>query len=368
MQIEEITTTEGLEALRAEWTGLWERCPDATPFQSPEWLLAWWRHLGRGWLWTLALRCKGRLAGLAPLFVHRPYGLPLRCVSILGTGVTDYLDVLMERACQDSAVGFLLEHLAEHSARWDYCDFEQLRQGSPLLSEGTDGALLSCVSVQEVCPVLALPEDPGSLRARLPAGLRKNLRYYERRLAREDEARFERADETNVEALLDALFRLHQERWNRRLLPGCFARGPVRRFHKEVTAAFLERGWLRLDLLRIGGRPVGALYCFLCRGRVYYYAAGLARDAARISPGSLLIAHALEEAIRNGAAEFDFLRGNEPYKYRWGARDRTNYRRLLWNSSPRGKLAALLNRGEERAERAIKRLARWLARTPAHGR
>src|SRR2546423_3268063 len=53
--VEELTTTAALESLQPEWDRLWSRSPRATPFQSPAWLLPWWRHVGCGQLMALAV-------------------------------------------------------------------------------------------------------------------------------------------------------------------------------------------------------------------------------------------------------------------------------------------------------------------------
>ena len=71
LEVEERTTTAGLESLGPEWSALWSRCPSASPFQAPEWLIPWWRHFHDGRpLWALALRHLGELVGLVPLFLH----------------------------------------------------------------------------------------------------------------------------------------------------------------------------------------------------------------------------------------------------------------------------------------------------------
>ena len=54
--------------------------------------------------------------------------------------------------------------------------------------------------------------------------------------------------------------------------------------------------------------------------------------------GSMLVLHALERAADEGTRAFDFLRGSEPYKYRFGARDRSDRTWLV----PRGPAGALL--------------------------
>jgi CelD/BcsL family acetyltransferase involved in cellulose biosynthesis len=40
------------------------------------------------------------------------------------------------------------------------------------------------------------------------------------------------------------------------------------------------------------------------------------------SPGWVLLGHLLKWANENGRDEFDFMRGNEDYKYKFGAIDR----------------------------------------------
>ena len=57
--------------------------------------------------------------------------------------------------------------------------------------------------------------------------------------------------------------------------------------------------------------------------------AGFDPAFSKLSPGTLTIGHAIDQAIREGATEFDFLRGGEPYKYHWGAVDRVNFRRCI---------------------------------------
>ena len=68
LAIEEASSIEALERLRPEWEALWGAIPDATPFQSPAWLIPWWRHVGDGELLTLSLRESGKLIGLFPFY------------------------------------------------------------------------------------------------------------------------------------------------------------------------------------------------------------------------------------------------------------------------------------------------------------
>jgi CelD/BcsL family acetyltransferase involved in cellulose biosynthesis len=82
----------------------------------------------------------------------------------------------------------------------------------------------------------------------------------------------------------------------------------------------------------------------------------------------VLTAHAIEDAIDRGAREFDFLRGDEPYKYTWKPSERRNLRLLLWKPSFPSCLTPALNRVERAIEREAKRLARRLQGEPAQAR
>lgn len=324
----ELERLDDLERLRPEWSELWERTPGATPFQSPEWLLSWWSQLGHGQPWVIGLRRGNRLAGLAPFILDGDGPAPT--VTLAGTGVTDYLDVLLEPDAVVPGAALVLGRLAGRRERWTVCDLQELREGSPLLATPPPPGTTAEASLQEVCPRALLPADVEALRRSLPARLRGELRSDRRRMERAGATWFELADRHTLPEYLEALFGLHRARWKERDLPGVLASEAVRAFHAEAAPALLARDLLRFHGLRFGGRLVAVLYC-LARGEtVYYYLGGFDPGLGRFSPGTLLVAHAMEDALRSGAREFDFLRGGESYKYRWGARDRWNRRLRLW--------------------------------------
>ncbi|HEX8948537.1 MAG TPA: GNAT family N-acetyltransferase [Dissulfurispiraceae bacterium] len=326
LALEEITDTASLEAMRPEWSGLWERCPSATPFQSPEWLLPWWRHFGNDNPFVLALRMQGRLVGLAPLFIFRNRDSGTLQVSLMGSGITDYLDFLLEADIASAGTRMVFEHLLSRKSMWGLCVFEELRADSPLLYPMDMPGLTTEISALAVCPVLALPSTAKEFRAGLTARFRKRLRYAQNNFTRAGGMGTELADESTLPEFLPVLFDLHRAVWRQRGQNGVLADTALRKFHEEVSAGFLERGWLRLRVLRLGGRIIAALYSFAAGGRLYCYLSGFDPGAAQFSPGKIIIWLAIENAISERMREFDFLRGREEYKYLWGPVDRINYR------------------------------------------
>jgi CelD/BcsL family acetyltransferase involved in cellulose biosynthesis len=332
--MEEITRFEALEAIRPEWSALFERCPTATPFQSPEWIISWWRHFGGGGeLWAILLRSDGRLVGLAPLFIQQGGERNIRQVQLIGTGITDYLDPIIDPEIVLSGAERIFAHLASHRSKWDLCDFQELRPDSPFLQASVDHGLQLRRGRQGASPVVRLAETVEAFQAALSPHHRRNLRQAKKRLEEAGGIERERADEARWPAFLEALFQLHRARWEERKLPGVLADSGIQRFHREAAAGLQRRGALRLFGLRHKGEIAAVIYAFVWRRRMYAYLGGFQPALARLSPGTLLIEHAMETAICEGVQEFDFLRGTEAYKYLWGSHDRINHRLLLWHSS-----------------------------------
>jgi CelD/BcsL family acetyltransferase involved in cellulose biosynthesis len=342
--VEEVTTTSALEHLGPEWCALWAEDLRATPFQSPQWLIPWWRHIGRGALWTLALRDRSpsrRLVGVVPLYVFTAPGATKRQVFPLGIATTDYLDGIFAVGWESLCVESALAHLQARRADWDECEWPQLRPQSPLLSQPPPAAWSDIIEEAESCPVVELPASSDGLPATLPRNILQNLAYYRRRAHRFRTLRAEVADNNNLHELHEAWLRLHAARWSARAEAGVLSDDAVRRWHAEALPCLLELGVLRLHALRLDGRIIAACHVLASHGHRqarahYYYLGGFDPAYCALSPGTLLVGHAIEEAVREGANEFDFLRGREAYKYLWGATDRPTYRRRLRHSGADG--------------------------------
>ncbi len=249
---------------------------------------------------------------------------------------------------------------------------DELESHSSLITHHSSLSSPSTSLPMEPCPYLTLPADWKTLTARLSKKMRSNLGYYERLLDKTFEnVRFHCADEQTLEAGMTALFDLHQKRWNARWLPGVLGSKRVQAFHRDVARAFLASDWLRLHLLTVDGTIRAALYCFMWGGRTFYYLGGFAPELSKYSLGTLLTGKAIRQAIEEGCTEFDFLRGNEGYKYRWLPEERVNHRLLLLRSHEKlgglgelpGRAGFALNRVERYVELRAKAFAEHQGRS-----
>jgi CelD/BcsL family acetyltransferase involved in cellulose biosynthesis len=313
-----------LEALRAPWSALWDRVPDATPFQHPAWLIPWWRHVGEGDLLCFALEDADGLAALLPFYIWRRRLFPL------GIGTTDYLDALVRPGRAEGAAAALMTALAEHRAEFGVAEWPQLRPASLLLRGAAPPGWQDAMEPADPCPVLALPDRFDALRERVSSKTLRDLRTARRR-AEEAGATFEEANADTLAELCEALLRLHAARWQSRDEEGVLAAAGVQAMHRASMPALLEAGLLRLYALRLEGRPVAVIHALAdrARSRLCLYLQGFDPAAERLSPGLLLLGWVIERAIAEGFRAADFLRGQERYKFFWGAANEPTHRRIL---------------------------------------
>lgn len=320
MKAELIGTPEALAALEPEWWTLFSRIPAITPFSSPAWLLPWWDAFSPGALCSVAIRHEGELVGLAPLYIEDgPYG---RRLLPIGIGVSDYMDVLLHPAHADLAGGCVFAALAGESSRWEVWSAEELFPEAAALGLSLPDRWQSSLHAGSACPVLPLTSE-GLASNVVPSHKRRNWNLAQNRVARRSgSVRRETAD--TLQADLAYLFSLHAARWEGRGESGVLAPDPVQRFHETAAPRLLAAGLLRMLSLDLGDAVAGVYHGLLHRDRAYAYLTGFDPRFAFESPGTILLGSAIEAAASEGCTEFHFLRGQEPYKYGWGATDRWN--------------------------------------------
>jgi CelD/BcsL family acetyltransferase involved in cellulose biosynthesis len=300
-----------LDSVREEWTSLAEQGQNV--FATWEFTATWWEHFGAGRrLVTVGCRdSSGELFAILPLYLWRRR--PLRVLRFLGNGAGDILGPVCRPERSEDAARALRRLLEVAPWDWDVFVGENLpgEQGWP---RDLGGHLIR----REGNPVLRAPDGFEEFLARRTPNFRSAVRRGERRLARRYHVRYRLSDSTTLDADLDALFRLHQTRFGERSAFG----GARTAFHRAFARQADERGWLRLWILELDGRPVAAQYGFRFGGVESFYQSGRDPELRRESLGMVLLSHAIRSAADEGVREFALLRGHEPYKYRFATDDR----------------------------------------------
>jgi CelD/BcsL family acetyltransferase involved in cellulose biosynthesis len=365
VRIEAVDSPAVFRSLEGEWNGLLRRSRADCLFLTWEWLHTWWTHLAEDRrLAVLLVRREGELVGIAP-FARRArrllgwLGAP--CLELLGTGSvgSDYLDVIAGRDEEAEVASALADHLDAHEGM---LDLRQLRAaeaslaGLQALLGGRGWAARS--SQTAVCPYIDLRGHTwdsylGSLGREHRYGYRRKLRALEKRYA----LRFERVtNEAERRQALLALVSLHQRRWDTRGGSDGLHTAALVAFHEELSRIALERGWLRLFILRLDGRPAAALYGFRYGEVFYFYQSGFDPRDSKEGVGVVCMGLAIESAITEGVREYDLLHGDEAYKFHWAAEVRKLERVELFPPRLMGRLWNTVVGLDREARRAARRL------------
>jgi CelD/BcsL family acetyltransferase involved in cellulose biosynthesis len=208
-------------------------------------------------------------------------------------------------------------------APWEICEFTELAPNAAALKLDAPASLKMTLSDASSAPVLKLPDRVDELERVVPRLRLRQLKHARKAAAKRGEVAIVIGDEDNSEGLLNDLIRLHAARWNGRG-DGVFADKRVAEFHAAALPGLIAANLARLYGLMIGDAVAAVYYGFADRGKAYAYLQGFDPKFERESPGLIVVGYAIEQAVKEGAHEFHFLRGDEPYKYEWGASARRN--------------------------------------------
>jgi CelD/BcsL family acetyltransferase involved in cellulose biosynthesis/glycosyltransferase involved in cell wall biosynthesis len=333
-----VSSPADFDALEPAWTRLHEES-GASVFQSYEWQRTWWDEVGcragHHELFIVVLELVERVVAIAPLFVERVPILPfvkLRRLTFLGTGMTDYLDVLLAKGSERPCLVRIAEYLAERRQVYDMlalCDIPDSAPTHLLLFEALrDNGFEANRFANEQCPRLALKSTWKDTLASMAGEHRRQLSKRLRQMREHFAVELQICGrEKDLDEDIDDFIRMHQGRWNSVGKKGVFAERHVADFQRKVARRFFRRGWLFLAFLCVDGRRIAALCGFEHNRVLSYYLNGMDEcgNARKYSPGLVLHCLCMEEVIRRGAIVYDFMRGTERYKYEFGAKDVANW-------------------------------------------
>ncbi len=316
---------KAFDILALEWNSLLQRAPIDQIFYTWEWQKTWWEAYEPGELLILTCRADDVLVGIAPLFITGTANE--RRAQIIGcVDVTDYLDFIVDEAHLQAVYSAFADFFAANRTEFDILDLCNIpfdsptRQWLPNLLEAR--GFQTRVEQQEVCPVIELP---GNWKGYLGL-LDKKQRHEVRRKIRRAQGSEKVIDWYivngchNLDDEVSQFVRLMaaSDKEKEEFLQN----SKNLRFFKNIVPLLQERGWLQLNFLTVDDERAAAYINFIYGDRVMVYNSGLDhRDFADLSPGIVLLAYNIRHAIEQGYQFYDFLRGDEAYKYRMGGRD-----------------------------------------------
>ena len=308
---------ETFVSLDAKWQELLTNSANNHIFFTPQWLKAWWQVFGSNYeLILLSIYHDSRLVGIAPLKRKD------KTLSFVGSSdVCDYMDFIALKGREEYVFIRLMDYLEQ--LEWNRFELDSVLPGSPTLKSLVPlvrqrGYQIE-INQKNVSPQLFLPSSWENYLALLGAKDRHEIRRKLRRLEQGNTVNYVTTTEPEqMPQALESFFKLFQlsntEKAN-------FMTAQKRAFFTTMVSSLAEKNNIRLSFLEVDGVRAAATLCFDYNRDRYLYNSAYDPAYSSLSVSLLLEVFDIQDATKNGKTRFDFLSGNEPYKYDLGGQD-----------------------------------------------
>jgi CelD/BcsL family acetyltransferase involved in cellulose biosynthesis len=321
MNMERIRDFSDFKKLHDEWNSLLHISGQDCIFLTHEWFVSWWANFSEGSsLEIVIFRDEDRqLIGIAPFMKKK------RTLRFLASHeVSDYCDVIAATGREKELYETLINYLRTDFPNIKKIELMNLKSSSPTLHLMHHLAqkhnFSSTCYETEVAPVLSLPLSYKRYLETLNRKQRHELRRKLRKVESLQGVEIKKiTDAEELYSALDLFVDLHKR--SSHLKAKFWEKQGISGFFHEVVNRFAKNNWIELVFLFHQDKIMAALLNFTYLNTIYFYNVAFNRDFSWCSPGFFLFNHSIKEAISKKVRHADFLRGQEKYKYSFGAKE-----------------------------------------------
>ena len=326
ISIEKFDGENVFDSLRVEWRQLFA-ATESSPFLSWEWLSTWYKWFGAGRTpFILKAKRENQLIGLLPLCFEekKVLGMRLKRLAFIGeqTGGADYLDLISKPEDKRKVLSAIFDFLKKENS-FDVICLENLASNSTTAEfsqnfseHTTKPSFRYAKQTTAICPQIDLS---GGWKTVLQES--KRAANFKRRLKQlEKIPDFEFRTVTSLYetgAAFERFYALHEKRWSKNGGSELSGHPKLVSFQRDLIRTLAASGLLRFDELWAEGECRASVYGLDDNRTFYYYNSGYDLEWANKSVGLVLIGLSVKSAIERGNSVYDFLRGDETYKFDW---------------------------------------------------
>lgn len=347
-----LLTGEEFSRYREPWNKLLDSSRSESFFLKWEWLYTFWETVDKKDAVLQVWLCHdgSELIGIAPFYVYSTTFMktPVRKMAFLGDRVaSDYMDIFTGPGYEEICCREVLHRVQFKSAvAYDVLELDGVCSDSNLyrhLVAGSDANRGIQLLPRFDCPRAMLDSSFEKYVHRLSASTRYSLGRKQRKLERDyGEAVIEHPDLKKNPKMLGVLFDLHKQRWDVLKDKTSTFSSAYRESFNNKLLQLLGEGDGFFSCMSIDSEPVSIMYIFVYKNNAFFYQNGWNPVFAPYGVGILNIQHAIHHAIESGYKSFDFLRGEEAYKYKFCEETRHAYSVQYFGSGLFGKVAKTL--------------------------
>jgi CelD/BcsL family acetyltransferase involved in cellulose biosynthesis len=326
--VDGISDFDSFVKAKPAWDQLVEKISIGHPFLTHDWIRSWWESFGvKRALKILMVSHAGELIGIAPLMISRTkiYGIPVRELGSISNDHTPRFDFIISSE-PASVMEAMWLHLWERRREWDVMKLCQLESGSATLEHlaglaaGHSCRLETWPSTDS--PYLSLNGSFEDHLAKLPRGLRANLRRRMKRLEEIGPVEFEQvfsetSSKTTIDDALTDAFRMEAGTWKGEAGTAIACHQELSRFYSSVVHRAARQGTLYLTFLRLNGQRIAFDLSLIYQRRLFKLKPGYLQRYHACSPGQELTTMTIRDAFARGLSEVDFLGSADEWKLAW---------------------------------------------------
>jgi len=315
------------------WNDLLYKSTFPNIFLTWEWITTWWEWFGSEGNLQIITAFEGEeVVGILPTYLSQISifpGIKIPAVRFIGDGgpvFPDYLGPIVKEGEEDRVIDWLAKFLFSISEQWQMILLSDVLTTSKVISTFVD--ILSQrfpIDTREGvrCPYQLLPDSYETFLAELNPRRRESVRRNVRKARKKYSLRFEcHTSPDSVDRVFQIVLEIYKKSLRGKTNDQGFNRSDYLGFHRDVARKCAERGWLKLYILWFNDIPVAFIYGYFYAGVFWYYQTGFDQAHTDDGPGSIILQLVIESVINEGGKEFDFLRGEEDYKYHFTKNER----------------------------------------------
>lgn len=322
--IQLVTSETEFDALAGLWQSLAAQDDQATIFNDWQWNSLWWKHYKHlGQLFVLLVYAENQLVCIVPLYQSRSVSMKffkqntLRFIGTGGDTSPDDVNLIALPKYREAVVDTVWDYIL--GAKFERYMFTDLPLDSPFHETGLQR--VQCEPGYASSPQIntrrcaQLPDDWAGFRQQISRNTYKQIKRRQNRLNKAGMVQFQHCEtEDEVVQGFDHLVELHGARWSAIGEGGAFRTSAYLGFHREFMLALHASEQLWLLTLSVDNQVVGVEYAFLYNGTLQFFQTGFNPEFEHLSPGHLLMIHAIQKAIDAGVKRIDLLKGDYDYK------------------------------------------------------
>ena len=347
------TNIDILEVILPQWTELKEEFHEITVFQDIGWLKSWWEYKLKERKITpyiVEVKKEKKTIGIIPLYLYDEEfaGFIFRVLKPIGIDQSDYLVPIFSKSYSSTdIVKKAMEKIYADKVNWDYLEWGDIPEGSAfdfaLKDELLERSKMMERKKDNTCPYLALNKNTEMVVDKFSGSFLKGLLRYDRKLKREGELKFHKVKkETEIEPIMGSFFELHCRRWEDTSTPSKFEDKKEREFALKAAKGLSKSDLLYLVYLTHNDNILVVFFGMEDGTNIYYYLHAMDPDYKKYKVGHLIMYYLILDSIEKNYNIVDFLRGDEPYKYNWGATNKFNVKYLFFSDSVKSLLFRLI--------------------------